>query len=498
MFPMSRTAPHKTTGAVYTPAPIVAEIYARAGDLPGRRWADLSCGDGAFLLPLVGMIVAKARLENADPRRALEDRLFGNDIDADAVAACRARLDAEAASFGVRGVRWNLSAENAATRAFLARWRGTFDAIVGNPPYVRIQNLDPETRAFLQGLPATGRGATDLFLGFVEISLEMLRPGGRLLYLMPNSWLRSQAGRGLRALLARTGAVRAIHDYRDRQIFPNATTYVAVLDAEKDGGRPSFLYTDASRPETPQTREVPAADLDQALPRLGQGQADAETLGQICRISTGIATLADGYFIGRLLRLQGDEARLQTKFGEISLESGILRPVIKASTLAADDLDQGLRVLFPYARDAKGRMSLIAESDLADRFPKAYAYLRAIRPVLDARDKGVRKAEAWYAFGRRQSIDGLYGPKIVTAPLAKEAQFRLHRSPDALMLSGYCVIPPPGVDLAALRDALNTPETTAFVRAHGRSYQGGYVSFGKAVLDHLPLTPALRRALRLT
>jgi hypothetical protein len=65
------------------------------------------------------------------------------------------------------------------------------------------------------------------------------------------------------------------------------------------------------------------------------------------------------------------------------------------------------------------------------------------------------------------------------------------------MLSGYCVIPPPGVDLVALRDALNAPETTAFVRAHGRPYQGGYVSFGKAVLDHLPLTPALRRALRL-
>jgi len=492
---MPRRPSHKTTGAVYTPAPIVAEIYARAGALPGRRWADVSCGDGAFLIPLVGPIVAQARAEGQDPRRALEKRLFGNDLDADAVQACRARLDAEAGAHGVRGVSWALSAQDVATPAFLERWRGAFDAVVGNPPYVRLQNLGPATRAFLQALPATGKGATDLYLGFVEISLELLRPQGRLLYIMPNSWLRSQAGRGLREMLARTGAIRAIHDYRDRQIFPNATTYVAVLDAERDGGRTSFAYTDAGDPDAVETRTVAASDLDQALPKLGQGGAAAETLGQVCRISTGIATLADGHFIGRLLGQEGAMVRLATKAGEITVEAAALRAVVKASTLAADDLDQGLRAVFPYARTAQGRMALLPEDVLAQRFPAAYAYLRSIRPVLDARDKGVPKAEAWYAFGRRQGLDGLYGPKIVTTPLARQAQFRLHRDPDALLLSGYCVLPPAGTDLAALRAALDAPETTAFVRAHSRPYQGGYVSFGKAVLDHLPLTPALRQAL---
>ena len=80
--------------------------------------------------------------------------------------------------------------------------RGGFDAVVGNPPYVRQELLSP-IKPYLQGHYQTYHGMADLYVYFFERGVEMLKPGGRLAFVVTNKWMKAGYGEPLRKFLAR-------------------------------------------------------------------------------------------------------------------------------------------------------------------------------------------------------------------------------------------------------------------------------------------------------
>ena len=162
----------RTAGAVYTPNTILDPMidWLRAQGTPVRV-VDPGAGSGRFVVA-AGSAFPDAQLiavEN-DPLAALVLRtnlhLHGMASRAEVVVADYREIELPA----IKGVT----------------------AFVGNPPYVRAEQVG-ELKGYLAATyPSTYHGTADLYVYFYEQGLRLLRSGGRLSYIVTNKWLRAR------------------------------------------------------------------------------------------------------------------------------------------------------------------------------------------------------------------------------------------------------------------------------------------------------------------
>ncbi|WP_051081577.1 Eco57I restriction-modification methylase domain-containing protein [Thiofilum flexile] len=117
---------------------------------------------------------------------------------------------------------------------------GGFDVIIGNPPYIKLQNMrriQPEaTEYWVKALNADGTpkfrstqtGNYDIYLPFIEQSIRLLKPEGRMGFIAPNVWVVNDYGQGLRQVLSETKRLDRWVDFKSYQIFDEAITYTAL------------------------------------------------------------------------------------------------------------------------------------------------------------------------------------------------------------------------------------------------------------------------------
>ncbi len=206
--------------------------YTAAEDLGARVLIEPSCGTGAFLLPIVDRLIeSSARL--------------GRNLQAQ-TAAIRAYdlLDANAErtrkAVALRLVEAGLADDEARDLARAWISTGDFllhdhepnsaDYVVGNPPYVRLENVArPIMDAYRRACP-TMRGRSDIYVGFIERGLDLLKPGGALSYICADRWMRNQYGADLRQLITRSYAVETVLSMHDVAAFEDdVSAYPAIV-----------------------------------------------------------------------------------------------------------------------------------------------------------------------------------------------------------------------------------------------------------------------------
>ncbi|MFN8470236.1 MAG: Eco57I restriction-modification methylase domain-containing protein [Caldilineaceae bacterium] len=120
----------------------------------------------------------------------------------------------------------------------LGRQRGAdagFDVVIGNPPYVRAEQVG-ELKGYLAATyPSTYHGTADLYVYFYEQGLRLLRSGGRLSYIVTNKWLRAGYGEGLRQRFAERALVERIVDFGHAPIFADADVFPCIIVLRKPG-----------------------------------------------------------------------------------------------------------------------------------------------------------------------------------------------------------------------------------------------------------------------
>ncbi len=102
-----------------------------------------------------------------------------------------------------------------------------WDAVVGNPPYVRQEVLG-ELKGYFEQSYETYHGVADLYVYFVELGMSLLRKGGQFSYIMANKWMRANYGGPLRRWMTER-CIEEIVDFGDLPVFPEATTYPCIL-----------------------------------------------------------------------------------------------------------------------------------------------------------------------------------------------------------------------------------------------------------------------------
>ena len=105
-----------------------------------------------------------------------------------------------------------------------------FDTIIGNPPYVRFQDISPSTRALLAAEHFDGR--SNLYLFFIEKCLRHLAPGGELIFITPRDFLKATSALQLNRLLW-SGPITDAIELGDARVFDGALPNCLIWRFEK-------------------------------------------------------------------------------------------------------------------------------------------------------------------------------------------------------------------------------------------------------------------------
>lgn len=108
-----------------------------------------------------------------------------------------------------------------------------FDAVVGNPPFVRRETLAPIKPYLSAAYTEVYHGEADLYVYFYQQGVRLLRQGGRLGFITSNKWFRAGYGTPLRGYLAKHVQLERIVDFGDAPIFADATAYLAIVLAQR-------------------------------------------------------------------------------------------------------------------------------------------------------------------------------------------------------------------------------------------------------------------------
>jgi len=199
-------AERKRHGVFYTPEPVVR--YLLRATAPAGPVADLSCGDGAFLLEA-------ARLGHP---------VLG--IERDPLALARA---AEALADVPIDRQWWHCGDGLAAELPIPP-----DVVLGNPPYLEAKKAHRDVKALCRKrFPKIAHGGFDVYICFLKAGLDALPAGGRLGYILPNKFLVAEYARPLREELLATTTIEEIIDVSDLPTFRDAAVYPVMLVVRK-------------------------------------------------------------------------------------------------------------------------------------------------------------------------------------------------------------------------------------------------------------------------
>jgi adenine-specific DNA methylase len=126
-----------------------------------------------------------------------------------------------------------------------------FDIIIGNPPYVRIQTLPKDHVGFFNENYVSATGNYDIYALFVERGIQLLKPGGIVGFILPHKFFQAAYGQGLRKLISEQKVLMEVVNFRDNQIFEEASTYTCLLFLQK-GRERTFKYSEVAKLEDPE------------------------------------------------------------------------------------------------------------------------------------------------------------------------------------------------------------------------------------------------------
>jgi len=107
----------------------------------------------------------------------------------------------------------------------------SFATVIGNPPYVRYQDIAVATRRLVRRSVLDGRA--NLYLFFIEKCLRHLAPGGELVFITPRDFLKATSAVPLNRLLYATGTITDFVELGDSRLFDDATPNCAIWRFER-------------------------------------------------------------------------------------------------------------------------------------------------------------------------------------------------------------------------------------------------------------------------
>jgi len=311
---------------------------------------------------------------------------------------------------------------------------GAFDAVIGNPPYVR-QELLGSLKSYFQRKYEVYHGVADLYAYFIEKSVSLLRSGGYFAYIVANKWMRANYGKPLRQWLKQQNIVEII-DFGDLPVFKQVTTYPCILVIKKTTPGTQFAATNVRTLDfhdlnvcvTENRHEVRQVALDDN----GWALVNEKTQNLLDKLrNTGI--LLDKYVNGKIYR------GVLTGRNDAFVIDAKTRDMLIAEDPKSEELIKPFllgRNIKRYRRPRSEKYLIFTRRGISiDQYPAIKKYLRqykerlAPRPVNWKGDKWSGRKQGSYQWYEIQDAIDYYNefekPKIIVPAIVKDASYIL-------------------------------------------------------------------------
>lgn len=355
-----------------------------------------------------------------------------------------------------------------------------FDYIIGNPPYVRIHNIDNETKEFVKNNLKLIKGSYDMYVCFFEISLEMLNKTGVIGFITPNSYITNHSYKLYRKHIQDNNLLTTLINFKSFNIFENFSTYSAITILNKNNKDNFFEYYEYNnnKIELINLYNINDVNSDKWILTNDNNNKfitditdinDKPKIKDYFDVQYGFATLRDKIFISKIK--YNDENTVL--FNDYVIEKDLLKTIIKISTFKGI-IDYNTKIIYPY-KLIDGKYIIIDEDEMKEFYPKTYDYFLLNKTELDKRDSD--KNSMWYAFGRSQGVQKMNNEKIIIKNIIKNNIEYYKIDKDILSYSGIFVTTNQDkYKLEQIYKTLDSDKLIDFIKLSSKDVSGGYLN----------------------
>ncbi len=298
---------------------------------------------------------------------------------------------------------------------------GGFDAVIGNPPYVRVQLVGHDETDYLFKSYESASSKIDLSVFFLEKAFDLIAEQGIVGLITTKQWMSTDYGSGIRSILSR-GRLRHLLDFGSLPVFANADTYPAILVCQRKKTR-DFSY---GLVESRDSLNIESLSHIVTIPidvsRLGTAPWNLSGFDL-----TGIAR-SRGFKVAQLIDFGhvyiGDLTGMDEAFvlkcedcDKQSLKSGLLFPYAYrgAEVFRYSETKPQSFVIYPYFESDGGNPALLSEDDFRKRAPKLHEHLLAHKAKLRQRmdSRRLYATHDWYRHLRPGNFAYIHPEKLI-------------------------------------------------------------------------------------
>jgi hypothetical protein len=486
-------APHEPKGVVYTKRWVVDLLLDLAGYRPENNLVDAiavepAAGDGAFLVSMIERLIQSCqRLRR--PLSECEKSLIAYELDDDSAERARDLAISKLTDCAVnRPLAEHLAARWVHTGDYLLESASIqADFVVGNPPYIRLEDIPEETAALYRNAYPTMRGRADVYVAFFEAALHQLKKGGVCAFICADRWMRNQYGSELRDLVTSAYGVEVVIEMHDADAFHDEVdAYPAITiirrqdqgpavvasagpEAERTGS--AALFATLQGIAVNETGSMPPGLRAALVETWFQGPGpwpchSPEQLKLLRRLEDRFPALESNAKVGIGVATGNDDLFI-TKDGSLVERSRLLKLALVNDLRSGTMQWSGHYLVDPWC--GEGLVAL-------DKYPRLRSYFQTHEVALRKRHTATKNVGGWYRTIDRVTHTLTSAAKLYVADIKNVLDPVLDRG-ETYPHHNLYFIQSDDWDLEVLGGLLISSIGQFFVESYGVRMRGGYLRF---------------------
>ena len=392
-----------------------------------------------------------------------------------------------------------------------------FDAIIGNPPYMRIQGIrdnDPDIADMYNSIYKSATGSYDLYALFTEKSLSLVKGKSIINFIMPVKWTNAAFGKGLRTVISSQKAISKIINFGSFMVF-DASTYTGLQWFMKGSETLEYVEIGDDIASSIELADYLSKTTEQSFNKISidtltedqwimSDSAIMSILNKLYKqprrmsdifdkIFQGLATSKDDVYFLYDCESNDNYITGYSKYlsSTIQIERELVKPLLKGEDVHRyEPVKSDRYVIFPYKKENDSAI-LYTEEELKSNFPLGYAYLKQCEPALRDREKGKFNMDGqWFQYSRKQGINFAEYEKLVAPEISKGGNFSYDYKGEfysTTKIYGYLKKKGIAEDYKFWLGLLNSQLFWFFIQNTGYVLRGGYFTFKTDYIQPFPV-----------